>query len=169
MRLRELAGSRARFGYRRLTILLKREEWPVKAKRIYQLYTEEGLTVRTRNARRQPAAIGHATKPNEPWSMDFVSDRPVNYQWFRVLTVVDQFTRECLLLYADSALSGEKVDSELERIVTERGVATSITVDRSPKRVGCLRPEIGANGSRKAKSSAFVWYSFVGRVRTPER
>src|ERR1700752_3540238 len=61
--------------------------------------------------------------------MDFVSDRLVNDRWFRVLTVVDQFTRECLLLYANSALSGEKVAAELERFVRERGVPTSITVD----------------------------------------
>jgi putative transposase len=133
MRLRELAGSRVRFGYRRLTVLLKREGWTVNAKRIYRLYTEEGLTVRTKQrkkaASRQRVPLGQAVRPNERWSMDFVSDRLVNDRWFRVLTVVDQFTRECLLLYADSALSGEKVAAELERVVTERGVPTSITVD----------------------------------------
>ena len=61
--------------------------------------------------------------------MDFVSDRFVDGRWFRVLTVVDQFTRECLLLLADSALSGEKVAVALERVVSQRGVPTSITVD----------------------------------------
>ena len=133
MRLRELAASRVRFGYRRLTVLLKREGWAVNAKRIYRLYTEEGLTVRTKQrkkvASRQRVPVGLATRPNERWSMDFVSDRLVNDRWFRVLTVVDQFTRECLLLYANSALSGEKVAAELERVVRERGVPTSITVD----------------------------------------
>jgi len=131
MRLRELAASRVRFGYRRLTVLLKREGWAVNAKRIYRLYTEEGLTVRTKQrkkvASRQRVPVGLATRPNERWSMDFVSDRLVNDRWFRVLTVVDQFTRECLLLYANSALSGEKVAAELERVVRERGVPTSIT------------------------------------------
>ena len=119
MRLRELAASRVRFGYRRLTVLLKREGWAVNAKRIYRLYTEEGLTVRTKQrkkaASRQRVPLGLATKPNQRWCMDFVSDRFVDGRWFRVLTVVDQFTRECLLLYADSALSGEKVAAELER------------------------------------------------------
>ena len=133
MRLRELAASRVRFGYRRLTVLLKREGWPVNAKRIYRLYTEEGLTVRTKQrkkaASRQRVPVGLATRPNERWSMDFVSDRLANDRWFRVLTVVDQFTRECLVLYADSALSGEKVAAELERVVRERGVPVSITVD----------------------------------------
>jgi transposase InsO family protein len=69
MRLRELAASRVRFGYRRLTVLLKREGWGVNAKRIYRLYSEEGLTVRTKQrkkaASRQRVPLGLATKPNE--------------------------------------------------------------------------------------------------------
>ena len=133
MRLRELAASRVRFGYRRLTVLLRREGWPVNAKRIYRLYTEEGLIVRTkqrkRTASRQRVPQGVATAPNQRWSMDFVSDRLVDGRWFRVLTVVDQFTRECLLLFADSSLSGEKVAAELECVVRQRGVPLSITVD----------------------------------------
>jgi putative transposase len=133
IRLRELAGSRVRFGYRRLTVLLKREGWAVNAKRIYRLYTEEGLTVRTKYRRKtasyQRVPQGRATAPNQRWSMDFVSDRFVDGGWFRVLTVIDQFTRECLLLLVDSALSGEKVAVALERVVNQRGIPMSITVD----------------------------------------
>lgn len=133
IRLRDLAASRVRFGYRRLTVLLKREGWRVNAKRIYRLYTEEGLTVRTKyrkkTASRSRVPQGLATAPNQRWSMDFVSDRFVDGRWFRVLTVVDQFTRECLLLYADRALSGGKVAAQLERVVKDRGVPLSITVD----------------------------------------
>jgi len=99
-------------------VLLKREGWAVNAKRIYRLYTEEGLTVRTKQrkkaASRQRVPQGLATAPNQRWSMDLVSDRLVEGPWFRVLTVVDQFTRECLLLLADSSLSGEKVAAALE-------------------------------------------------------
>jgi putative transposase len=133
MRLRELAASRVRFGYRRLTVLLKREGWAVNAKRIYRLYTEEGLTVRTKqrkraaNRLRLPQCL--ATAPNQRWSMDFVSDRFVDGRWFRVLAVIDQFTRECLLLLVDSTLSGEKVAAGLEGVVSQRGVPKSITVD----------------------------------------
>ena len=122
VRLRELAGSRVRYGYRRLTVLLKREGWEVNAKRIYRIYTEEGLIVRTQKrkerAQRQRVPLGQAVRPNHKWSMDFVLQRLPDGRWIRVLTVVDQFTRECLTLFADTALSGEKV-----------ATAQSITVD----------------------------------------
>ena len=97
MRLRDLAASRVRYGYRRLTVLLKREGWKVNAKRIYRLYTEEGLIVRTQRrkqrAQRQRVAQGSAIRPNQKWSMDFVAQRLVDGRWIRVLTVVDQCTR----------------------------------------------------------------------------
>ncbi len=79
IRLRELAGSRVRYGYRRLTVLLKREGWEVNAKRIYRLYTEEGLIVRTKKreerAQRQRVAQGSALRPDQKCSMDFVAQR----------------------------------------------------------------------------------------------
>jgi len=133
VRLRELAGSRVRYGYRRLTVLLKREGWEVNAKPIYRLYTEEGLIVRTQRrrerAQRQCIAQCLAVRPNQRWSMDFVAQRLPDGRWIRVLTVVDQFTRECLTLHADTALSGEKVAIELSKIVGIRGAPQSITVD----------------------------------------
>lgn len=77
----------------------------VNAKRIYRLYAEEGLMVRTkvrvRAARRHRVPQAVATAPNQPWSTDFMSARVVDGRWFRILTVVDQFTRECLCLVAD--------------------------------------------------------------------
>jgi len=133
VRLRELAGSRVRYGYRRLTVLLKREGWEVNAKRIYRIYTEEGLIVRTKKrkerAQRQRVAQGAARRPNQRWSMDFVAQRLSDGRWIRVLTVVDQFTRECLCLHADTSLSGEKVAVALDKIVSHRGAPESITVD----------------------------------------
>jgi putative transposase len=133
MRLRELAANRVRFGYRRLTVLLRREGWPVNAKRIYRLYTEDGLAVRTKVrkkiARRTRVPAVKAVRPNEKWSMDFVAARLLDGRWFRVLTVVDQFTRECLLLLADSSLTGQKVALALAQVVAERGTPLSITVD----------------------------------------
>ena len=133
MRLREVAASRVRFGYRRLTVLLRREGWRVNAKRIYRLYTEEELTVRTKHRTkaatraRVPQAV--ATAPNQRWSMDFMSERVADGRWFRILTVVDQFTRECLCLVADQSLTGKKVAEALEPVVMHRGAPRSITVD----------------------------------------
>ena len=79
VRLRELAGSRVRYGYRRLTVLLRREGWEVNAKRIYRLYVEEGLIVRTQKrkerAQRHRVPLGQAVRPNQKWSMDFVAQR----------------------------------------------------------------------------------------------
>jgi putative transposase len=133
MRLRELAASRVRFGYRRLTVMLRREGWMVNAKRIYRLYTADGLAVRTKLrkkiARRSRVPASAATRPNEKWSMDFVAARLLDGRWFRVLTVVDQFTRECLLLLADSSLTGQKVALALSVVIAERGAPCSITVD----------------------------------------
>ena len=132
-RLRELAASRVRFGYRRLTVLLRREGWAVNAKRIYRLYTEDGLAVRTKVrkkiARRSRVPTLRATRPNEKWSMDFVAARLIDGRWFRVLTVVDQFTRECVLLLADSSLTGHKVALALSQAIAVRGAPVSITVD----------------------------------------
>lgn len=133
MRLREVAASRVRFGYRRLTVLLRREGWRVNAQRIYRLYTEEGLTVRTKHrtkaASRARVPQPGATAPNQRWSMDFMSARVADGRWFRILTVVDQFTRECLCLVADQSLTGKKVAEALEPVVLQRGTPRAITVD----------------------------------------
>jgi putative transposase len=133
VRLRELAGSRVRYGYRRLTVLLRCEGWEVNAKRIYRIYLEEGLIVRTQKrrerAQRQRVPLGQAVRPNQRWSMDFVAQRLPDGRWIRVLTVVDQFTRECLTLSADNTLSGEKISIALDKVVALRGAPQSITVN----------------------------------------
>jgi putative transposase len=111
-RLRELAAVRVRFEYRRLTVLLKREGWRVNAKRVYRLYSDEGLTVRTkprkRLASRPRVPLPAPTRPNERWSMDFVSARFADGRWFRTLTVLDVYTRESLALVADRSLTGSR-------------------------------------------------------------
>jgi putative transposase len=77
LRLRELAATHVRYGYRRLTVLLRREGWKVNAKRVYRLYDEENLKVRSverkKISRRQRVAQSAASRPNECWSADFVS------------------------------------------------------------------------------------------------
>jgi len=132
-RLRELAGVRVRFGYRRLTVLLKREGWTVNAKRIYRLYDLEGLAVRTKPRKklasraRVPAVA--PTRPNERWTMDFVCARTSDGRWFRTLTVVDIYTREALALVVDRSLTGIKVAAALSRLLEQRPKPQAISVD----------------------------------------
>ena len=99
-RLREMAGTHVRYGYRRLTVLLRREGWKVNAKRIYRLYREEGLDRANEAAAEDGATTAacqrRSARPNQCWSMDFVSDKLADGRSFRILTVVDQFTRECV-------------------------------------------------------------------------
>jgi putative transposase len=140
LRLRELAGSRVRYGYRRLTILLRREGWTVNAKRVYRLYRQEGLQVRsakrTRRAGQVRVALSGASRPNQRWSMDFVSDRLADGRWFRILTVVDQYTRECLCAHAERSQTGHKVAEQLSRIIARQGPPESITSDNGSEFVG---------------------------------
>ena len=101
---RELAAVRVRFGYRRLHVLWRREGWKVNHKKIYRLYCQEGLEMRTKKRRklasRARVPLQEAEAPNERWSMDFMTDRLVDGRAFRVLTVGAQLSRECPLLMA---------------------------------------------------------------------
>jgi transposase InsO family protein len=88
--------------------------------------------VRTQKRKKAAAArvpLAAATRPNQRWSMDFVHDRLVDQRCFRVLTVVDQFTRECILLLADQSLTAAKMTASLDRVIAGRGAPESITVD----------------------------------------
>ena len=133
MRLRDLALARPRYGYRRLTILLRREGWDVNAKRVYRLYREEGLTVRVK--RRKKLASHPRLRPptaarvNDRWSMDFVADSLSNGGRIRVLTVIDTFTRECLALKIARSLPSRSVTEELDTVIAKRGVPRTIQVD----------------------------------------
>ena len=104
MRLKELALARVRFGYLRLTVLLRREGWSAGKKLVYRLYREMDLSMRTKKRRRLASRsrilLPVAEVPSERWSMDFVTSRLENGRYFRVLTLVDQYTRECLALEA---------------------------------------------------------------------
>lgn len=103
MRIRDLAKARVRYGYFRIYILLRREGWRVNHKRVYRLYRDEGLSLRLKRPRRHISAAHRdrqpaATRPNECWSMDFVSDSLFDGRRLRALTVVDAFTREALAI-----------------------------------------------------------------------
>ena len=132
-RLCTLARQRRRFGYRRLHILLRREGIVLNHKKLFRLYREERLTVRRRGGRkralgtRAPMALPQG--PNQRWSLDFVSDVLVDGRRFRVLVIVDDFTRECLALIVDTSISGRRVARELNAIVAARKKPAIIVSD----------------------------------------
>jgi putative transposase len=138
-RLRELANERRRFGYRRLAIMLRREGVRMNLKKVYRLYKEERLMVRRRGGRKR--ALGTRapmTMPqgaNQRWSLDFVSDALNDGRRFRVLAVVDDFTRECLATVADTSLSGHRVVRELGEIIARRGKPCMIVSDNGTELV----------------------------------
>lgn len=133
MRLKELAYARPRYGYERLTILLQREGWEVNHKRIYRIYREEGLTVRTKRRRKRAAqtrlAPLPATHPAQRWSVDFMSDALADGRRFRVLTAVDQFTRECVVLEAGQSIPSQAVTEALDQAIRQYGKPETITID----------------------------------------
>ncbi len=136
-RLNELAAKRMRFGYRRLRAMLVREGMPANHKRVYRLYREEGLAMRIRQRRRirwSGAAVKPAARqPNERWSMDFVSDCVSSGKVIRMLTIVDDCTRECPAIEVDTSLGGLRVRRVLDRIASERGLPEAIVLDNGPE------------------------------------
>jgi putative transposase len=132
-RIKAIAHERRRFGYRRIHVLLRREGITVNHKRLFRLYREEKLSVRKRSGRKR--ALGTRAPmlvpllPNQRWSLDFVSDQFTDCRRFRVLTVIDDCTRECLGLIADTSLSGSRVARELHHIISQRGSPKIIVSD----------------------------------------
>ncbi len=132
-RIRDLASERRRFGYRRLHFLLGKEGLAMNQKRFRRLYREEGLAVRKRGGRKralgQRAPLALPSRPNERWSLDFVSDSFSDGRRFRMLAVVDDCTRECVALVADTSLSGARVARELDAAIAWRGRPAAIVSD----------------------------------------
>jgi putative transposase len=138
-RLTELAGQHRRYGYKRLYILLRREGRRINHKRVYRLYKDAGLTIRKRKKkcptekRGKPDIVKVA---NTRWSFDFVSDTLANGRRIRVLTVIDEATRECLALEADTSLTGARVVAVLNRIAYFRGSPSEVLTDNGPEFTG---------------------------------
>ena len=133
-RIREIAQSHISWGYPRVWVQLRREDWPVNKKRVYRLYRLEGLSMRTHKPRRHrssPTRIEHAqaSRPNESWSMDFMADDLFNQRRIRLLTIVDDFTRESLAIEVGHRFGGGEVARVLDRIAVERGLPDRIRVD----------------------------------------
>ncbi|MFH4689932.1 IS3 family transposase [Vibrio diabolicus] len=139
-RIKELALERRRFGYRRIHRLLKREGFDVNHKRVYRLYCELGLTVSKRRRRksqcveREPLLL--PSVPNHTWSMDFVMDALSNGRRIKCLTIVDDYTKECLDIPVATGISGDEVVITLESIAAFRGYPEAIRTDQGPEFTG---------------------------------
>jgi putative transposase len=137
LRLRDLAATRVRYGYRRLHILLQREGWRVNHKRVYRLYREEGLGIRVKRRKKLASAPRvlppPATQPLERWSLDFLSDSLVDGRRFRVLTIVDNVSRVSPAIAVGTSLTGERVVTLLERLRLTVGVPQRIAIDNGPE------------------------------------
>jgi putative transposase len=146
-RLKELAAVRRRFGYRRLHLLLRREGFAVNHKKLYRIYREERLVVRKRGGRKRALGVRAPIElpggPNERWSLDFVSDSFIDGRRFRILAIVDDFTRESLALIPDTSLSGARVARELDTLLARRGRPKSCVSDN------VLRQEVGCPGRQQ--------------------
>jgi putative transposase len=140
-RLRELAAERRRFGYRRLGWLLEREGHVMNRKKLYRLYREERLMVRRRRGRkralgtRAPMTLPGAI--NQRWSLDFVADALSDGRRFRILCVVDDFSRECLATVVDTSLGGVRVVRELDRLTAERALPRMVVSDNGTELTSC--------------------------------
>jgi putative transposase len=133
-RIKEIAAVRVHYGYRRVHVLLRREGWKDNHKRVYRLYRAEGLSLRHRRPKRNKAARLRQPKQlvaaiNEIWSMDFVSDALYDGRRLRALTVVDNYTRECLAIEVGQSLKGEDVVRVLNHLKQGRDLPATIKVD----------------------------------------
>jgi putative transposase len=177
IRLRDLAYARASYGYRRLHVLLKREGWEVNHKRVYRLYKLEGLMMRPKKPRRHVTACRRmgrveAMSPNEGWSMDFMNDELCGGQRIRLLTLVDNFTRESLAIEVDAHIGGHRVVEVLQRLKNGRDMPRTIRVDNGPEFISKVLDQwaylngVDLDFSRPGKptDNAFI-EAFNGRLR----
>lgn len=141
LRIREISQTHIRYGYRRIHIMLKREGWDVGKHVVYRLYREEGLCLRRKRPRRRKMSAHRSarplpTKPNDAWSMDFMSDQLASGAKIRLLTVIDVFTRKALAIEVGHRLRGENVANTLNRLVYLHGKPKAVFCDNGAEFTG---------------------------------
>ena len=177
MRIRDLATARVRYGYRRLHVLLLREGWQINHKRVYRWYKLEGLSLRLKTVKKRRSVprvpLPPANAPNERWSMDFVSDKLADGRRFRLLALVDNFSRVSPALEADRSLTGKRVVEVLDRLAASGIKPKSIHVDNGPEFISKALDEwaylngVKLNFSRPGKPTDNAYIeSFNGKLRT---
>lgn len=140
VRIREIAARRRRFGGLRIWRMLRRRGWKVNKKRVRRIYREEKLSLRLKRRKKQAAVVRvplpAPTGPNQAWSMDFVWDRLRDGRRLKMLTVVDDFTRECLAIEVGFGLNSKGVAQVLDRLIDTRGKVAGIRSDNGPEFAG---------------------------------
>ena len=140
LRVVELAGQYGRYGYRRITALLQQEGWRVNHKRVERLWRREGLKVPAKQPKRGRLWLNDGSClrlkpefPNHVWSYDFVLERTQDGRAFRILNVIDEYTRECLAVKVKRHLDHEDVQECLTELFCERGVPVHLRSDNGPE------------------------------------
>jgi len=142
-RIRAIAHTRIRYGYRRIHVLLRREGWQLGKNQVYRLYSEEHLQLRSKLPKRRKMVVSRQikikpTRVNEAWSMDFVADQLANGQRFRALTIVDVYSKEALAIEVGQRLRGEHVVAALNRLAAQRRAPKYLFVDNGSEFSGRL-------------------------------
>ena len=137
-RIEEIARTRVRYGYRRIHVLLRREGWPINAKRVYRLYVEAGLQIRNKRPKRKVSAKLREDRrppagPTDVWAMDFLSDQLFDGRKIRILTIVDAFSKVSPVIDVRARYTGSDVVATLDRVTAEYGTPNSIRVDNGPE------------------------------------
>lgn len=174
--IKRVARDRRRFGYRRINVMLQREGIHMNHKKLRRIYVEEKLQVRRRGGRKRALGTRRPMEvpdgPNQRWSLDFVSDAFTDGRRFRILTVVDDFTKENVALVPDTSISGLRVTRELDQAITERGMPKTIVSDNGTEFTSmAILKWVQDNGidwhyiqPGKPTQNAFI-ESFNGRLR----
>jgi len=153
-RMLQLARARPRYGYRRIGWLLREEGWRAGLSRVFRLWQREGLKVPVKKRKRRrigTSANGchrrRAEGPNDVWCWDFVYDRTVSGSQLQWLSIVDEYTRECLALKVDRGITSEDVIDTLSELFAMRGVPRHIRSDNGPEFIAhALRRWLGQVG-----------------------
>ena len=174
-----LASDYGRYGYRRITALLRNEGWEVNHKRVERIWRQEGLKVPPKQPKRGRLWLNDGScirlrpaYPNHVWSYDFVQDRTHNGVAFRILNIIDEYTRECLQVRVERHLSHEEVLEELAWLFCTRGIPNHIRSDNGPEftaeRVRQWLPKMGVQTLFIEKGSPWengYIESFNGKMR----
>ncbi|MFQ5601536.1 MAG: IS3 family transposase [Candidatus Krumholzibacteriia bacterium] len=175
-RLKELAITRPRFGYRRLWVLLRREGWAVNHKKVYRLYREEGLYVRQKRRKKRTSQLRVLPQPpssiNELWTIDFMQDATAQGRTLRVFGAIDVFSRECVALHVSPSIPAPTVTALLDQAIARRGKPAAIQLDNGTEFTSnhfdlwAYTNSVRLNFSRPGKpgDNPFI-ESFNGRLR----